>query len=366
VTAPGWDTVHHFVPSVYPDDGVGGHVVRTVDAQRRAGRRSEIFVESVHPETKELCHHVSTLDEHVDVSQRTLFVYHSATGSSLPPLLLGRHETLVVQHHSLTPIELVAPWSPEVVPDIALGRRQLVDLAPRAVLGIGDSAHNARELRDLGYRRTAVASIMLRPELTSANAQPRPVKSPPTVLFVGRIAANKAHHDLIKATTVLRTSIRGSKLRLVGATSSPRYRSALDRLIASLGLTDAVSFTGRLSDAELDLEYRHADVFCCLSDHEGFGIPLLEAAHHGLPIVAFDAAAVAETVGGGGIVLNEKSPATVATALERVLTDVDLRASMVEAANARLRELGPDSAAKQFETAIVSVAEQTRTEELAL
>jgi len=351
----GWDAVHHFVPSVYPNDGVGGHVVRSAAAQRVGGRRSEIFVESVHPETSDLCQHVSTLNDHIDPRQQTLFVYHAATGSTLPALLLERDEPLVVQHHSLTPIELVAPWSPEVVPDIALGRRQLVDLARRAVLGIGDSAHNARELSQLGYRRTAVAPIMLRPELVATNAQPRPVKSPPTVLFVGRIAANKAHHDLIKTTAVLRISMPGAKLRLVGATSSHRYRRALDRLVTSLGLTEAVTFTGRLSDAGLDQQYREADVFCCLSDHEGFGIPLVEAAHHALPIVAFDAAAVAETVGRGGVVLTEKSPAIVATALERVLTDVDLRTSLVAFANERLRELEPAKAAEQFEAAIGSL-----------
>ena len=171
MTPPGWDAVHHFVPSLYPNDGVGGHVVRAATAQRTAGRHSEIFVESVHPDTSHLCHHVSTLDEHVDPQQRTLFVYHAATGSALPTLLLGRHEPLVVQHHNLTPFELVAPWSPEVVPDIALGRRQLVELAGRAVLGIGDSAHNARELARLGFRRTAVAPIMLRPELVATNAR---------------------------------------------------------------------------------------------------------------------------------------------------------------------------------------------------
>lgn len=363
MTSPGWDAVHHFVPSVYPNDGVGGHVVRAATAQRTAGRHSEIFVESVHPDTSHLCHHVSTLDEHVDPQQRTLFVYHAATGSALPTLLLGRHEPLVVQHHNLTPFELVAPWSPEVVPDIALGRRQLVELAGRAVLGIGDSAHNARELARLGFRRTAVAPIMLRPELVATNARPRPVRSPPTVLFVGRITANKAHHDLIKAIKVLRLSVPAAKLKFVGATISPRYRRALDRLVASLGLGDAVAFANGLSDEQLDLEYQRADVFCCLSDHEGFGIPLMEAAHHALPIVAFDAAAVAETLGQGGIVLTEKSPAIVATALERVLTDVDLRTSLVRAANERLRELEPERAAEQFEAAIVSLADDTSTGE---
>ncbi|MGH9285371.1 MAG: glycosyltransferase, partial [Acidimicrobiales bacterium] len=82
--------------------------------------------------------------------------------------------------------------------------------------------------------------------------------------------------------------------------------------------------------------YRAADVFVCLSEHEGFCVPLLEAWYHKVPIVAFAATAVPETLGPAGLLLADKAPAVVATAVHRVLSDPGLRTRLVEAGTARL------------------------------
>jgi glycosyltransferase involved in cell wall biosynthesis len=74
----------------------------------------------------------------------------------------------------------------------------------------------------------------------------------------------------------------------------------------------------------------------CLSEHEGFCVPVLEAMHHGLPVVAFAAGAVPETVGGAGLVLSDKSPALVAASVDRVLTDPAVRDGLAAARRARL------------------------------
>ena len=360
----GWDAVHHFVPTIYPNDGVGGHVVRTAQAQRDRGRHSEIFVEVAHPDTVECCHLVTELDEHVRRGDRTLFVYHVATGSRLPTLLAGRAEPLVVQHHSLTPIDLVASWAPEDIGQLALGHRQLRELAAHAVLGIGDSTHNAVELDELGFSHTTVVPVMIRPDLVPSDRPPKEVGDPAVILFVGRIAANKAHHDLISSVAALRAIRPSVHLRLVGSVASPRYMRALERLVLSLELQDTVTFTGSLSDDDLDAEYRRADVFCCLSDHEGFGMPLIEAAAYALPVVAFDAGAVAETVGDSALVLSVKDAATVATALDTVLGDTELRAELTRAGAQRLGELEPGRAAAAFDHTILALARRLEAQTL--
>ncbi len=89
-----WDTVHLFVPIVYPNDGIGGHVERTAAAERERGRRSEIFVQEVHPDTAHLCHHIDDLDKHTSGDERTVFVYQTGTGSTLPDRLAARYEPL--------------------------------------------------------------------------------------------------------------------------------------------------------------------------------------------------------------------------------------------------------------------------------
>jgi glycosyltransferase involved in cell wall biosynthesis len=87
----------------------------------------------------------------------------------------------------------------------------------------------------------------------------------------------------------------------------------------------------------LAAHYRAADVLVCLSEHEGFCVPLLEAMHHEVPVVAYEATAVGETLGDGGILLPSKSPGTVAAAVHVVLHDPRRRAQLVAAGTRRMR-----------------------------
>jgi len=81
-------------------------------------------------------------------------------------------------------------------------------------------------------------------------------------------------------------------------------------------------------------------VFVCLSEHEGFGVPLLEAMAHGVPVIAYSSTAVPATVGDAGVVLPGKEPARVAAAAHRVLTDDALRAALAAAAVERVAHFG--------------------------
>lgn len=362
MTGFGWDGVHVFVPTVYPRDGIGGHVERTVKAQRDRGRNSEIFVESMHPATASRCRHVSRLDDHIVAGERNVFIFQTGGGSALPDILIPRPEPLVVYHQGLTPIDLMSPWSMESIGALTLGRRQLENLALRADLGIGSSQHNADELAELGFRRTAVAPVVF-DEFAADPGPARPAAPAPRVLFVGRITPNKAQHDLIDAFAVLRTRVPNAQLRLVGGIATPSYQRSLERLVESLDLRSSVDFVGDVSDDDLQAEYESADVFCSMSDHEGFGMPLIEAAAAGVPVIAYSVAAVPGTVGGGGILLDTKDPGLVATALERVLTDDTLRVDLVAAGHARVADLAPDNAMDALDLALANLADELATNE---
>ena len=121
-------------------------------------------------------------------------------------------------------------------------------------------------------------------------------------MFVGRVAPNKAQHDVVKAFAWYRRVFDAeASLTLVGGVSAGSYWSALERFVDGLGLSGVVRLAGSVSDVELEGLYRSADVFVCLSEHEGFCVPLLEAMAHGVPVVAFGAAAVPETLGDAGL-----------------------------------------------------------------
>ena len=131
---------------------------------------------------------------------------------------------------------------------------------------------------------------------------------------------------------------RRARLHIVGGSSSHAYWSALERFVAAAGLAGAVDLAGSVSPGVLAARYRVADAFVCLSEHEGFCVPLLEAMHHEVPIVAHGSAAVPETLGRAGLVLDDRSPATVATAVHRVVGDEGLRATLAAAGRRRLAD----------------------------
>jgi len=341
-------SIRQFVPALYPRDAIGGHVLRLHHHLEDRGINSSIVVEADHNETAQFTTNLSSLDDSPPApGSNTINVYHMATGADLAEAVMARPEPLVLVHHDLTPLDLVSPWDDEVVHRLTLARRQLERLANRADLGIGVSEHNRLQLTRAGCDRTTVAPLVfdLRPESTRAQDKPT---TDPTILFVGRFAPNKAQHDLIAAFELVVKRWPRARLRLIGGSGIGRYLTALRRYVDSLGLTDSVTFEQSVGDSQLDAAYSGADLFCCLSDHEGFGMPLVEAMHRGVPVIAFDAAAVAETVAGAGLVLDTKSPSVVATAIDHVFTHTDLRLKLSIAGQLRARDFGADSAVDRF------------------
>jgi glycosyltransferase involved in cell wall biosynthesis len=147
----------------------------------------------------------------------------------------------------------------------------------------------------------------------------------------------------------------GARLRIVGGSASHAYSTALEAFRSALQLEDAIDFTGNVSDSVKAAELEAADVYVSTSDHEGFGVTLLEAMHHGLPVVAYGSSAVPETMGDGGLCLPSKSPVTVAAAVHRVLTDAALRESLVAAGHRRVAHFDIEAGRKKLRAIIESV-----------
>jgi glycosyltransferase involved in cell wall biosynthesis len=128
------------------------------------------------------------------------------------------------------------------------------------------------------------------------------------------------------------------RLIVVGNTNTlPKYYLAVQDLAARFYLTaEDVFFTGHLPADEFLAVYRLADVFLSMSEHEGFCLPLLESCYFRLPVLAFDAGAVAETLDGAGMLFSDKNPALVAGLLEQVLAQEPLRRQLQKKAGARI------------------------------
>lgn len=346
------EAVHQVVPSLRRWDAVGDHTRRLRDVLRGAGVRSEIFSDDVDPALAAEARPLRELPP--PDPARTAVVYQCSIGNEVVDALVARGEPLVVDYHNLTPVGMLLRWAPDMAHLVGWGRSQVRQLALHAVLGVGDSDFNTAELDHLGYRRTATAPILLDPDVVAADEGAEGERDG-SWLFVGRVVPNKAHHDLIAAFAWHRRHHDpAAVLHVVGGVAVPAYQAALEAMADRLGVAGAVRFHGAVTPEQRDALYRRCGVFVCLSDHEGFCIPLLEAMAHRLPIVAYAAAAVPETVGTAALVLPAKSPSLVAAAAREVLADEALRTEMVTRGLARLAHFHPDAVAARHLAALRS------------
>ena len=254
-------------------------------------------------------------------------ILQHSIGSEVAQIVIRQKAPIVLNYHNITPASYFQAWQPELAKSVQRGRQQLSQLASLTRRGIADSEFNAQELRDLGIDDVVVSPVLwqLGSGAPPTGQNDRAVDDGGgTVLFVGRLAPNKCHHDLIAAFAVLSRFRPQSRLVLVGDASPPQYLQSLKNLARRIGVHDRVVFAGKVSDKNLLQWYQLSDVFACASEHEGFGVPLVEAMANDLPVVAYDAAAVGETVGDSGIILSDKRPVTMAMALDRVLGDKEL------------------------------------------
>jgi glycosyltransferase involved in cell wall biosynthesis len=275
-------------------------------------------------------------------------ILHYALPSALTPAFRAHRGRRVLLHHNVTPPAYFAGWDAEMERICRIGREQLLELVGHVELGLADSEFNRRELEEAGFHRTGVLPIYL--DFDRYREPPSPVFSrmlddgPRNVLFVGRIAPNKRHDDLIRVASYWRRFIAPDvRLLLVGKLPGRgRYFDALQSLLYEEGFTPAeVLFTGHVDHADLLAAYAGADVFLSMSEHEGFGVPLVEAMLMDVPVLAYRCTAVADTLGDAGVQFREKRIDAVAEMAHRLATDAPLRAALLPGQRRRLEAFAP-------------------------
>lgn len=323
--------VHQLVASLHAGDAVRNEARNIQRLLRGAGHASEIY--AVRCDTALRSEAVSA-EWYGRGTGRDVCLYHFAAGSPAGRIAAATDDRLVVNYHNVTPPEFFLGFDTELVRLCHHGRRELRALSARADFALAKSEFSRRELRALGYSRTAVLPYVMAPRSLAERASPVVGRlysdGRDNVLSVGRIVPNKRLENLLRAFASLRRSRPRSRLLIVGDTKGQEaYVSRLQELAKRLRLGDVV-FTGRVDDDDLRAYYRVASVLVSLSAHEGYGVPLREAMLLDVPVIAWDAGALAETLQGGGVLVRDASPLVVGELIARVLEDPALRAAVLE------------------------------------
>jgi len=334
--------VHQVLAALSYGDAIGNEALAIQRLLRQEGFDSDIFAERVHPRMASLAR---PLWEYTRVSSPdTVCLFHFSIGSAAGRLVYHSQDRLVSIYHNITPAHWFLGFHPHLAGLCHHGRRELQAFAERTELALGDSEFNRQELESAGYKRTGVLPIVL--DLDAYRKPPSPVirklyqDGRTNILFVGRIIPNKRIQDLIRVFAVYqRYENPRSRLLIAGDHRGfERYYDRLQQMVRAFDL-DEVVLTGHVDDDDLMAYYSVADVFLCLSEHEGYCVPLLEAMTFGIPVIAYDAGAVAETLRGGGVLLKDKNPEQVAELIGRLLKDATLKQAVLATQSSALAEV---------------------------
>ena len=347
--------VDQFHPTIAYGDAIGGDIFMLQRLFWLHGVASDIYGAEARPGLETFMRPWQDLrSERAD--DAALFVHVSMGNDALTGIADVPQRKAVV-YHNITPARFFDGISDQLVRHSELGREQLRALARVSDLGIADSEFNRRELEAVGFARTAVVPILTDP--AALDVRPDPAVAAEladertSILVVGQILPQKAVLDVVDAFARYRASDPTARLYLVGPTAmSGPYLPRVEERIRGLGVGDAVRLVGSVSVEQLAAYYRGATLLLSLSDHEGFNVPLLEAWRSGLPVVANDAGATAETLGDAGVLIQRKSPESVADALERVVRDESLRTDLITRGRARIAEFAPPRVAQRLTDAL--------------
>lgn len=337
--------VNQWVPAAHKGDAIGDSARRVRDMLRAAGHQSDLFALTIDDDLR------GDVRLFVDPASRAgdVTIFHFALPSPMTEAFASLQGRRVLQYHNITPAAFFAPYDAGLFRLAALGRRELRTLVGRVDLALGDSDFNRRELAEMGFAPTGVLPIAVNTErITNAPRRPALEKilgdGLINILFVGRIVPNKRIEDHIRLAELYKRYVDSYyRFIFVGRYDGlPRYYAQIRALIAEYEmLPDRFWFTGPVPDEDLAAFYRWADVYVSLSEHEGFCVPLVEAMAADVPVLAYAAGAVPETLGGAGMLFAPKDLELAAEMMGTLVYDRAVRDAVVEGQRRRLADFAP-------------------------
>jgi L-malate glycosyltransferase len=339
--------VNQWVPAAHRGDAIGDSARRVRSLLRGAGHQSDLFALTIDDDLR------GDVRPFADPAARAgeVTIFHFALPSPMTAAFAALPGVRILQYHNITPAAFFAPYDAQLFRLAALGRQELASLAGRVDLALGDSEFNRQELARLGFAPTGVFPIAVdTARLTGAPRTPSLEKilgdGLINILFVGRIVPNKRIEDHIRLAELYKRYVDSYyRFIFVGRTDGvPRYYDAIRALIVQYRmLPERFLFPGAVTDAELAAYYRWADVYVSLSEHEGFCVPLVEAMACDVPVLAYAAGAVPETLGGAGVLFAPKDLELAAELTGTLVYDRGVRRRVIDGQRRRLADFSSPS-----------------------
>ncbi|EKQ50536.1 MULTISPECIES: glycosyltransferase family 4 protein [unclassified Clostridium] len=254
------------------------------------------------------------IDKIINIPDNLIIYHHSSHWKKGEEILKRANCKIIFRYHNITPESFFELYNQEYYEKCKLGREQ-TDRFIRDYpnnLWMSDSKYNAEDLKE-------AKNICIVPPFHEIenwkNIKPNEdiMKSliyseDVNLLFIGRVVPNKAHLEMIEVVrNYVENYDKNIKLYILGKFDQAleKYTLEINSAIRLYGLEDNIQFIGEVNDNILVSYYLGCDTFLCLSNHEGFCVPVLEAQSLNLPVVAKNMGALGETLGDTQILLGD-------------------------------------------------------------
>lgn len=331
--------IHQILPTISPGDAIGNDVIEIRNILRKWGYKSDIYAQNIHPKMSKIAKKYIAYKK--VSSKDNILIFHFSIGSEVSDFVKTLPDKKIMIYHNITPHKYFIGINDYLANLLKNGRNELKSFAGITDLALGDSEYNRLELQELGFENTGVLPILVDFEKYNNPNHKLLEKYRDdymNILFVGQISPQKRQGDIIKAYYYYKCINPKSRLFLVGNyEGSEKYYKQLQELIRKLKLKD-VHITGIVDFKDMVAYYKLADIFLCMSEHEGFCVPLLESMYFKIPIIAYNSTAIPYTLGDSGILIKKKNYEEIAEMINLLVEDIDLRNKIIKKQNERLKD----------------------------
>ena len=339
------------LPVLHFGDAVGNHAVALYNTMKKAGYKTEIYAGIIEMEVSE---NIAKPLETLKIDEKDIAILHLAIGTELNYEFANYPCKKILIYHNITPPRFFDIYDRGIAEFCKKGIESVTYLADKVDYCLADSEFNKKDLIKLGYQCPINVMPILIP-FSDYDKEPdeKTVKrysdGRTNLVFVGRVVQNKKQEDIIEAFSYYKKYYDNkARLFLVGGyDENGSYYKHLKNYTQRLDVSDVI-FTNKISFSEILAYYKTADCFLCMSEHEGFCVPVVEAMYFHIPIVAYNSSAVPDTLGKGGLLLNKKEPLITAGLINRIITDKTLRADTINNQNEQLKLFEHDQIEKKF------------------
>ncbi len=339
-------------------DAISNEVLAIKQLLDDMGIENRIFAENIDPKLSKYVNKYTEYKGHKD----EVLINHFGIGSDVNDYVANlKNANKIIRYHNITPHKFFEGYNLVTSRLCEIGREQLKQSRDVYKYCLAVSDYNKEELGKVGYNNIEVMPIIMAlddykkaPDKDILKKADENIKN---IIFVGRVSPNKKQEDVIKSFYYYNKYFNNnSRLFIVGNYEGmERYYKQLNNLVRELNLESCVYFTGHIRFDQILAYYKIADLFLCMSEHEGFCVPLVESMFFKVPILAYASSAIPSTLSGSSILVKEKDYKCIAGMMDYIIENTDFQQKIIVKQNERLEQLKPEVIKKEMKKYLTKI-----------